>query len=83
MGKNKKAPLLDLHGLSIDQVYDAIDRFLRKHQNTKTVHIMTGKGKGLVKKETEQYLKQAGYPFKPLRLENGKINPGVLVVFND
>ena len=82
MGKKKNStPVLDLHGFKQDEVYDAIDRFLLKHQNKNTVHIMTGKGKGLVKKVAQQYLNQSGYPFKALKMDNGKTNDGVLVIF--
>ena len=79
--KSAKTPVLDLHGFKEDEVYDAVDRFLLKHENSKTVHIMTGKGKGIVKKKVTQYLKQAGYPAKPLRMDNGKVNEGVLVIY--
>ena len=79
--KPAKTPILDLHGFKEDEVYDAVDRFLLKNEKAKTVHIMTGKGKGIVKKKVVQYLKQAGYPAKPLRMAGGKINEGVLVIY--
>ncbi len=79
--KTAKTPMLDLHGFKEDQVYDAVDRFLLKHESAKVVHIMTGKGKGIVKKTVIQYLKQAGYPAKPLRMAGGKVNDGVLVIY--
>ncbi len=81
--KPKKRPMIDLHGKTQDEVYDLIDRFLTKsnQQGHEQVHIMTGKGKGVVKKVAKEYLKQAGYPSKPLRNANGQINEGVLVVF--
>ena len=79
--KPAKTPILDLHAYKEDDVYDAVDRFLLKHQSSKLVHIMTGKGKGIVKKKVTQYLKQAGYPAKPLRMDGGKVNEGVLVIY--
>lgn len=79
--KTAKTPMLDLHGYKEDEVFDAIDTFLTKHQSKKIVHIMTGKGKGIVKKKAKEYLKLSGYPAKPLRTENGKVNEGVLVIY--
>jgi len=79
--KSAKTPTLDLHGFKEDQVYNAVDRFLLKHANSHQVHIMTGKGKGIVKRKVAQYLKQAGYPAKPLRMDSGQVNEGVLVIY--
>ena len=79
--KKAKHPTLDLHGFKTDDVYDAVDRFLLKHQNRKTVQIMTGKGKGLVQKTVIQYLKQAGYPWAYEKAADGKPNTGVLIIF--
>jgi len=77
----KRAPTLDLHGYKTDEVFDAVEAFLNKHQNAKTVRIMHGKGTGAVKAKVEEYLRLARYPFKPERMDNGKTNDGVLVVF--
>lgn len=85
----KKGPTssktLDLHGFQRDQVADAIDLFLRQAaaSGAPQVRIMTGKGKGIVKKETLSYLKSAGYPWKYEKLPNGSNNEGVLVIFMD
>ena len=76
-----KEPTIDLHGYKTDEVYDALDQFLRKHSSKKRVRIMTGKG--IVQKETLQYLKQAGYPWQYEKSGNGQPNTGVLVVFMD
>ena len=89
MGKpsksDSKSDTLDLHGFTKDEVIAAIDAFLMNANrlNRKTVKIMTGKGKGIVKKEAVRYLKQAGYPWKYEKLNNGQNNEGVLVVFVD
>lgn len=80
-----KDPSIDLHGYQKDEVYDALDRFLLKvsDQGAKRARIVTGKGKGIVLKEAQKYLKQAGYPFQFEKMANGKSNEGVLVVFVD
>jgi len=75
--------LLDLHGYRTEDVPDAVDRFLIKAQRAgqKRVRIMTGKGRGLVKKTVIDYLRLGGFPFEEERLKNGRRNEGVLVVF--
>ena len=86
MGKKQvKTPLLDLHGKKSDEIYDIVDKFIMKHTNGKhkSIHIMTGKGKGIVKSVVTEYLKQAGYPAKALKNESGKTNDGILVVYLD
>jgi DNA-nicking Smr family endonuclease len=84
-GKAKNASLksIDLHGYKSDEVFDALDQFLLKASRTgqARVKIITGKGKGIVQKETEKYLKLAGYHFQKEKMDNGKINDGVLIVF--
>jgi dsDNA-specific endonuclease/ATPase MutS2 len=77
----KTAPTLDLHGYKTDEVFDALESFLAKHTNAKQVRIMHGKGTGAVKAKVEEYLRLARYPFKPERMDNGKVNDGVLTVF--
>ena len=81
--KKKKRPVLDLHGYKSDDVFDAVDKFLMKYGSSphNSIFIMTGKGKGIVKKLVSDYLKTAGYHFKNQQLENGSINEGVLEVF--
>lgn len=77
----KKAPTLDLHGFTTDDVFDAVENFLAKHSNAKQVRIMPGKGTGKVKAKVIEYLKLANYPWKPERLDNGQVNEGVMIVF--
>ena len=69
-----KTPLLDLHGYKVEDVFDAVEAFLRRHQNARQVQIMPGKGTGKVRAEVERYLKLAGYHFKA-------VNDGLLNVF--
>jgi DNA mismatch repair protein MutS2 len=77
----KPAPTLDLHGYTVDEVFDAVEAFLGKNANARQVRIMHGKGTGKVKAKVLEYLKLANYPARPERMENGQINDGVLVVF--
>lgn len=76
-----RTPTLDLHGYTTDQVFDAIDQFLMKHQNSPCVRIMTGKGSGKVKAMAVDYLKKAHYPWQYEKLPNGGVNEGVMLVF--
>jgi dsDNA-specific endonuclease/ATPase MutS2 len=77
--------LLDLHGFKTEDVEDAVDRFLVQISQTslKRARIMTGKGTGAVQKIVTAYLKRAGYQWSFEKLDNGKENTGVLVLFLD
>ncbi len=77
----KSAPTLDLHGYKTDDVFDAVENFLSRHSSARQVRIMPGKGTGKVKAKVEEYLRLARYPWKFERLDNGKVNDGVMVVF--
>lgn len=81
--KKSASPTLDLHGFKTDEVFDAIENFLSRNSSAKQVRIMPGKGTGKVKAKVEEYLRLARYPWKLERLENGKENDGVMVVFMD
>ncbi|MFZ4403188.1 MAG: Smr/MutS family protein [Pseudobdellovibrionaceae bacterium] len=77
--------ILDLHGYKSEDVEPAIDRFLLQlsKSNLSRARIMTGKGSGVVKNIAIRYLKQAGYPWNYEKMDNGKSNEGVLVLFLD
>lgn len=54
-------PILDLHGFEIAAAYEALKKFLTRHQKKGTLHvtIITGKGiktKGLIKSEIINWL---------------------------
>lgn len=83
MGKKPLKPLLDLHGYTTDEVFDALERFLGQHSSKSKVYVMTGKGSGKIKAKALEYLKLAGYPSSLYRDENGNQNEGVLVVHMD
>lgn len=79
--KSSSIPTLDLHGFKTDDVFDAVEVFLGKHQSKPRVRIMPGKGLGKVRSEVERYLKLAGYHWNFERLDNGKVNEGVMLVY--
>lgn len=81
MPMKTKSPTLDLHGYKTEDVFDAVEKFLTKYSSSKQVRIMPGKGTGKVKAKVEEYLRLAHYPWKFERLDNGKVNDGVMVVF--
>jgi dsDNA-specific endonuclease/ATPase MutS2 len=65
--KSKNLPTLDLHGYVVDDVFDALDRFLRtaEERGHPWVRIITGKGTGKVRAKTLEYLKLAHYKPQP------------------
>jgi dsDNA-specific endonuclease/ATPase MutS2 len=77
----KKQPTLDLHGFKTDEVFDAVEVFLRKHEKEHSVRIMPGKGTGKVKSVVIDYLSKANYPWAYEKLPNGTTNDGVMIVF--
>ena len=81
VSSHKKLPTLDLHGYKTDDVFDAVEKFIRQHANKPQVRIMPGKGTGAVKAKVVEYLKLAGYPWAPELMDNGKTNDGVMIVF--
>lgn len=83
--KSRKIKTLDLHGYKSDEVFDAVDKFLIKASNSSNnaVHIMTGKGQGIVQKKVIEYLNHAGYHWSYLRHDNGNTNQGVMVIHLD
>ena len=76
---------LDLHGYTVDDALEAIDRFLHdfNQSGAKRAKIITGKGSGKVQKATIDYLRKSGYPWQYEKLSNGSPNAGVLILFGD
>lgn len=81
MKSNKRIPTLDLHGFKTDEVFDAVEAFLRQHENEHQVRIMPGKGTGKVKSQVIDYLSKAKYPWSYEKLNNGQVNEGVMNVY--
>jgi dsDNA-specific endonuclease/ATPase MutS2 len=82
-GTKKPSPLLDLHGFRTDEVFDAVESFLNRHQSKSRVYIMTGRGTGQVKAKVLEYLKMARYPSSLYRDDLGTPNEGILTVHMD
>jgi DNA mismatch repair protein MutS2 len=83
--KQNNIPVLDLHGFKVDEVFDAVEKFLRQTEakGAGRAKILHGKGTGKVKSEVLRYLQAANYPSKPEKLESGAVNDGALIVFLD
>ena len=76
---SKKISTLDLHGKQEDEVFDLLDEFIRKHSDKEQVLLIVGKGKGVVKKKTIEYLNLAHYTWTYEKVR-GVVNPGALLV---
>lgn len=76
-----KIPTLDLHGFKTDEVFDAVEGFLRKHEAADRVRIIPGKGSGKVMAQVKDYLSKARYPCQFEKSPNGAPNEGSLIVF--
>ena len=76
---SKKTPVLDLHGKQEDEVFDLLDRFIREHKDREQVLLIVGKGRGIVKRKTTEYLKLAHYSWSYEKVR-GTVNLGALLV---
>jgi dsDNA-specific endonuclease/ATPase MutS2 len=75
-------PTLDLHGVTVDEVFDLLDRFLRKAEGrADAVRVIHGKGTGRVREKAYEYCRLTGHSPKPDKGENGKANPGSFLLF--
>lgn len=81
--KPSSIPTLDLHGVKVDEVFDLMDRFLRREEEkgTSSVRILHGKGLGKVEAKAREYCRMTGHTPKPDRGENGRENPGAFLLF--
>ena len=77
--KKKQIPKIDLHGHTADEIFDLLDQFIRKHQHREQVIAIVGKGHGIVKNKSLEYLKMAHYPWSYEKIR-GKTNEGVLII---
>ena len=75
----KRLPTLDLHGCLAEEVFDLLDPFIRKHQGKDQLRVIVGKGQGIVKKKTIEYLQLTHYSWKYERIR-GIDNKGALIV---
>lgn len=92
MGKHRKPkspsissqiPALDLHGAVVDDVFDLMDRFLRREEanGADRVRIIHGKGTGKVKEKSLEYCRLSGHVPKPDSGEGILVNPGSFLLY--
>ena len=86
MGKNKdreNIPTLDLHGKRVDEVFDLMDRFLRREEerSSRCVRILHGKGSGKVREKALEYCQISGHSPKPDAGVGGAPNPGSFLLY--
>lgn len=76
-------PTLDLHGVVVDEVFDLMDRFLRREEerDAACVRILHGKGSGKVRDKALEYCRIAGHSPKPDKGKNGAPNPGAFLLY--
>ncbi len=70
---------LDLHGTSLDEIPDKLDRFLRRLPDGAQALVIPGKGEGKAMNLVKDYLKRAGYHFRFEKTARGD-NTGALWV---
>lgn len=76
----RNVPLLDLHGVTSDEVFGMLDRFLLDTSDEAVVKVMSGKGTGVVKNKVIEYLENVGYSWSYELKPNGNQNTGVILV---
>jgi DNA-nicking Smr family endonuclease len=79
----KTIPSLDLHGAKTDEVFDRMDRFLRREESrgTACVRIIHGIGTGKVKEKAMEYCRMTGHAPKADQGPNGAKNPGSFLLY--
>lgn len=79
----RNLPTLDLHGVTTDEVFALMDRFLRREESrgSTCVRILHGKGTGKVREKAVEYCRLSGHSPKPDRAPGGKENPGAFLLF--
>lgn len=80
---NKKISTLDLHGKRVDEVFDLMDRFLRKEEaaGIACVRILHGVGTGKIKEKAQEYCRQSGHSPKADKDDSGRANPGSFLLY--
>jgi dsDNA-specific endonuclease/ATPase MutS2 len=78
-----KYPTLDLHGAKQEEVFDLLDKFLRREEGrgSSAVRIIHGIGTGKVKLKVYEYCKITGHQPKPDKNEKGQANPGSILLY--
>ncbi len=78
-----KIPSLDLHGAKTDEVFDRMDRFLRREEGrgSQKVRIIHGIGTGKVRDKALEYCRLTGHSPKADKGDSGKVNPGSFLLY--
>jgi len=76
-------PTLDLHGVAAGDVFDLMDRFLRREEErgSDRVRIVHGKGTGKVREKALEYCRLSGH--SPVADKGGGLyeNPGSFLLY--
>jgi dsDNA-specific endonuclease/ATPase MutS2 len=82
-GRSSSYPTLDLHGAVVDEVFDLLDRFLRREEGrgSTAVRIIHGIGTGKVREKALEYCRMTGHKPKPDQAGGGRANPGSFLLF--
>ncbi len=80
---SSQIPALDLHGAVVDDVFDLMDRFLRREEGNGSdrVRIIHGKGTGKVKEKALEYCKLSGHVPQVDTGEGIYSNPGSFLLY--
>jgi dsDNA-specific endonuclease/ATPase MutS2 len=76
-------PTLDLHGVVVDDVFDLMDRFLRREEEAGTdrVRILHGRGTGKIREKALEYCRLAGRDPEEDKLDSPWGNPGSFLLY--
>ena len=76
-------PTLDLHGVVVDDVFDLLDRFLRREEanGSDRVRILHGRGTGKIREKALEYCRLAGHSPQEDKAESQWGNPGSFLLY--
>ncbi|MGZ3657099.1 MAG: Smr/MutS family protein [Bdellovibrionota bacterium] len=76
-------PTLDLHGVVVDDVFDLMDRFLRREEanGADRVRILHGRGTGKIREKAMEYCRLAGHSPMEDKASSQWGNPGSFLLY--
>lgn len=76
-------PTLDLHGVVVDDVFDLMDRFLRREEanGSQIVRILHGRGTGKIREKTLEYCRLTGHSPEEDKQNSPWGNPGSFLLY--
>ncbi len=79
----QQIPTLDLHGVVVDDVFDLMDRFLRREEanGSDCVRILHGRGTGKVRAKALEYCRISGHSPVDDKAESQWGNPGSFLLY--